>query len=1112
MAQVNGRPKRKNSFSPPQQKKRTTGDGRPAASYRETTRGLLDTFPDLPTGPSGLGRRNRASGGGLTSQQSRVASGPSARNSEMEDAVDDTMELQQDDEDYFSAGGDGDDGMFSSQSCGNSTERSDGELMDALYKSKNLVDLPAWGWAKILPQLHPLELAQLQLCCQLFNTLVQKDAVWRRSRSTHLPEFPKPVFGLSEREMFRLLFARKCMLCENQGDIETYWPFRIRCCKQCLSDNTTKEFSLESDDEPFPAELLVGLPFGMVDMKNNWVPEPSSYQADIGITKIYWNKDLESIKHRYQEVEEMLASDEWLKGLESKRNFYMQDIERMERFEKTRPADLSTASGLWKSLRAENTSNTGIIESENQPQDPDEIMQEPGDPGAVVNIAKQREIEARCRKLDPPLTLETLIHLPSFQASVMDDNPLDEASWMMLETSLSEERQMKRERQWDTAVEINGKTESHTSGRSSNSQKGLAEHSDSVQLSNREKLLTYAGDAIQSWEGTLTMESAPAFAAHVLSRCGKQFYADESTRRKRVTLEDMKYVYDSRVKPKIHQFRTEIFLCDGCSTNLRWWNFESLVQHFSAKHTYSRRGKHPKVDWRADWPEIGPFRADPDKSLLESPLGEQPEGVPPHAPSGPMREMHRSSYAQKWSQGLEQHIPTAPRNGHVQKYNEEARQTRLDALAADAKAAWALLASLRNIPPSIHIHFVIIRTARKYQSRFSEAIPLGLFLDALIEHPAMSSIKYGVKGLRCIECQRHPGKTSEGASKADRVFPIVSLLQHFETVHIARNKSVVLPDWTRDMVRLPHPRIISDLADALGKDTRHLIEDIFPWAFGSANRDRAGSMSGRSGPASAAPPGVHRRADSEAVAPRYPNGQYATPRYGGPPVSRDRLQQIEFAGDVRQQHNRRAEGFPLSAPVDYVDRPKRTFNDGHGGHQTNGMARTEYVRDRDPHHSGSTSRYEGQRRQLVEQDTGTKTGIRPPRPTAVDYIVQQPAPRVGNTRYDYERYASPREYAPSEKRQRSRSPDRRYPVSMYTDPRYAYPPPVPLPPPPHAYEYLRQDRAAAAYYAPPPPPLPRMPPPPSAGYYYAAGSAAPRDHGFGAPPPPYDEYSRYHGR
>lgn len=122
-----------------------------------------------------------------------------------------------------------------------------------------------------------------------------------------------------------------------------------------------QEFSLESGDEPFPEELLVGLPFGMVDMKNNWVPEPSSYQADIGITKIYWNKDLESIKHRYQEAKDMLASDEWLKGLESERNSYMQDIERMERFEKTRSADLSTASGLWERLRAETTPNTGII-------------------------------------------------------------------------------------------------------------------------------------------------------------------------------------------------------------------------------------------------------------------------------------------------------------------------------------------------------------------------------------------------------------------------------------------------------------------------------------------------------------------------------------------------------------------------------------------------------------------------------------------------------------------------------------------------------------------------------------------------------------------------------
>jgi len=161
-----------------------------------------------------------------------------ADNSVMEDPVDEAMELQQD-EDYFSAGGDGDD-MFSNQSYANQVEPSDDMQTDALHKSKNLTDLPEWGWEKILRHLHPLELAQLQQCSQRLNMFVQKDVVWRRSRSIHLPELPKPAFGLTEREMFRLIFARRCLVCESHSDVKTYWPFRTRCCKQCLLDNTTK--------------------------------------------------------------------------------------------------------------------------------------------------------------------------------------------------------------------------------------------------------------------------------------------------------------------------------------------------------------------------------------------------------------------------------------------------------------------------------------------------------------------------------------------------------------------------------------------------------------------------------------------------------------------------------------------------------------------------------------------------------------------------------------------------------------------------------------------------------------------------------------------------------
>jgi hypothetical protein len=99
----------------------------------------------------------------------------------------------------------------------------------------------------------------------------------------------------------------------------------------------------------------------MVDVKDNWIPSPISYQPNIGITKIYWNKDLDSMRDRYQEAKEMLAADEWLKGLESERDSQMQDIERIERFEKTRSTDIAGVNILWRHLRASEAADSGMF-------------------------------------------------------------------------------------------------------------------------------------------------------------------------------------------------------------------------------------------------------------------------------------------------------------------------------------------------------------------------------------------------------------------------------------------------------------------------------------------------------------------------------------------------------------------------------------------------------------------------------------------------------------------------------------------------------------------------------------------------------------------------------
>jgi len=55
-----------------------------------------------------------------------------------------------------------------------------------------------------------------------------------------------------------------------------------------------------------------------------------------GLTKVYWNADLKSIKERYEEAKAMNAEEEWLKGLESEGIEHKIDIIRMETFESRR--------------------------------------------------------------------------------------------------------------------------------------------------------------------------------------------------------------------------------------------------------------------------------------------------------------------------------------------------------------------------------------------------------------------------------------------------------------------------------------------------------------------------------------------------------------------------------------------------------------------------------------------------------------------------------------------------------------------------------------------------------------------------------------------------------
>lgn len=81
---------------------------------------------------------------------------------------------------------------------------------------------------------------------------------------------------------------------------------------------------------------MLALPFGIVDLRNNWISNSTHYQPNIGLTKIFWNADISDILGRYQEAIDIGAQDEWLSGLEAEGQAHKLDVMEIEKFERRR--------------------------------------------------------------------------------------------------------------------------------------------------------------------------------------------------------------------------------------------------------------------------------------------------------------------------------------------------------------------------------------------------------------------------------------------------------------------------------------------------------------------------------------------------------------------------------------------------------------------------------------------------------------------------------------------------------------------------------------------------------------------------------------------------------
>jgi len=164
--------------------------------------------------------------------------------------------------------------------------------------------------------------------------------------------------------------------------------------------------------------------------------------------------------------------------------------------------------------------------------------------------------------------------------------------------------------------------------------KDLDREWEDIQAPLRARIGGYADEIIRDgWGGgeRIQYENAPLFAAEVLIYVRKRFYAevakDEAAVRaagrepesdppnglytRKLILENMKWIFDTKVKLYTEPYRKELFLCNACEYPSKYYGFEGVIQHYAAKHTSALSVGSVVVHWKSEWPEYPSFKPDP---------------------------------------------------------------------------------------------------------------------------------------------------------------------------------------------------------------------------------------------------------------------------------------------------------------------------------------------------------------------------------------------------------------------------------------------------------------------------------------------------------------------
>lgn len=507
---------------------------------------------------------------------------------------------------------------------------------------------------------------------------------------------------------------------------------------------------------------------------------------------------------------------------------------------------------------------------------------------------RKLEIERRCQQLEPPVEPNVLQHMESFQAAMQITTPMTDAAWEMLKPRILAQRESAELHEHERASTLAALQASIRMPISEDiiskpARETYDQRWQDAQMPLRKKLAEYADDVINGkWKGgkMLERDNIPIFAVQVLLHVKQQYDEDkkfgllDELEPQAVqtsaapgtpppvpflSLDNMKWVYENKVRPFTDIQRKEHFICAGCDEKKpKWFAFEGLIQHYGAKHTSDFSKGNIIVHWEtAEWPETPPFNVNPISWLKPDRRSSdfRNPGRARNTPQGHDRSFHAPSAGYQpapYSNGYHnqspgyppshygQVYPAVPTHGHTNGYFSEQRlpakpqigashDEQLNKLSADAREVWDAIQDVTELMEPIKIQTVIHHTVARFKETFHHAPVLDLLTDALAASDDVRPLKH-VSGLACKTCVSASANANQSSYwsriKGLKLYNTSSLITHFKLMHQPEEQMGRL-DWSRDMIEVPESKTLRDVMriPGMNDDKLAVIAAAFPSAF-----------------------------------------------------------------------------------------------------------------------------------------------------------------------------------------------------------------------------------------------------------------------------------------